>query len=81
VPDDCVVVNAAVTLLAVLMVRVQIVAVPEHAPLQPEKVEPDAGDAVSVTLVPEAYDSEQPVPQLMPVPVTVPEPLLVTVSV
>ena len=59
--------------------------VPVHAPDQPAKVEPAAGAAVNVTEVPEAYDSVQSVPQLMPVGVlvTVPEPVpaLVTVRV
>jgi len=53
------------------------------SPLQLEKVDPPAGVGVSVTLVPELYDSEQSAPQLMPAgaDVTVPEPVpdLVTV--
>ena len=59
--------------------------VPEQAPLQPLKVEPDAGVAVMVTLVPWLKLDEHVLPQLMPagVDVTVPEPapVLVTVAV
>jgi len=45
--------NVAVTLFAAFMVTAQAAA-PVHAPLQPAKVEPAAGTAVSVTLVPPA---------------------------
>jgi len=34
------------------MLTVQVLLVPEQAPDQPAKVEPDAGVAVKVTLVP-----------------------------
>ncbi len=52
------------------------VPVPEQPPpLQPVKVEPLAGVAVRVTVVPRATDSEQSVPQFTPRPVTVPEPV------
>ncbi len=58
------------------------VPVPEQAPLQPAKVEPAAGAAVRVTVVPGVTDCEHVAPQLIPagVPVTVPDPvpLLVT---
>src|SRR5947208_11519601 len=60
--------------------------VPEHPPpLQPLKVEPAAGAAVSVTAVPPAKLAEQVAPQLMPagllVTVPVPVPAFETVSV
>src|SRR5690349_12978248 len=59
-------------------------SVPLHAPLQPAKVEPSAGDGVSVTLVPVRYDSLQSTPQVMPagalVTVPAPIPALLTVS-
>jgi hypothetical protein len=42
----------AVTLRAALMLTVQVLLVPEQAPDQPAKVEPEAAAAVSVTLVP-----------------------------
>jgi hypothetical protein len=60
------------------------VPVPEQPPLQPEKVEPAAGVAVSVTAVPEVKEVEQVAPQeipageLMTVPLPVPD--LATVS-
>jgi hypothetical protein len=41
--------NVAVTDRAVVIDRVQVVAVPEHEPAQPVKIEPAAGVAVSVT--------------------------------
>ena len=44
--------NPAVTDRAVVIDRVQVVAVPEHEPLHPVKIEPSPGEAVSVTDVP-----------------------------
>jgi hypothetical protein len=56
------------------------VPVPEHPPPdQPPKVEP-TGVALRVTTVPVLYEAEQVVPQLIPDPVTVPEPFLLIVS-
>src|SRR3954463_12107915 len=68
-----VVLNVAVTLLLALIVSVQVV--PVQSPLQPAKVEPAAGLAVSGTPVPSLYVSEQSAPHEMPVPVTVPLPV------
>jgi hypothetical protein len=42
----------AVTDLAVVIDTVHVVAVPEHEPLHPVKIEPSPGVAVSVTEVP-----------------------------
>jgi len=69
-------VKDAVTDLAAVMDTVQV-PVPEHAPLQPVKVEPPAGLAVKVTDVPELYEAEQVAPQLIPagLEVTVPLPV------
>jgi hypothetical protein len=44
--------NPAVTDLAVVIDTVHVVAVPEHEPLHPVKIEPSPGVAVSVTEVP-----------------------------
>jgi hypothetical protein len=73
------VVNVAVTDLAASIVTMHE-PVPVHAPLQPVKVEPVAGVAVSVTDVPYGYDSLQSVPHEMPVPLIVPLPVFATVS-
>jgi hypothetical protein len=73
----------AVTLRAAVIVTVQVVVVPEHAPPQPENEAPDPGMAVSVTLVPAATLSVQsvlPPPHAMPEPVTAPSPVTDTVS-
>jgi hypothetical protein len=59
--------------------------VPEQASDQPEKTEPVAGDAVSITLVPKRKLREQVEPQLIPsgLELTAPEPVpdLLTVNV
>ena len=55
--------------------------VPEQAPDQPLKVNPAAGVAVSVTLVPLANDAVQVVPQLIPLGLLVTVPLPVPASV
>lgn len=58
--------NVAVTDCAWVIATVQVAAVPEQAPLQPEKVEPLAGAAVSVTDVPPSKFAEQVAPQSIP---------------
>jgi hypothetical protein len=59
--------------------------VPEHAPDQPSKVDPDTGVAVSVTTVPDWYASVQSEPQFIPAGVLttepIPEPPVVTFRV
>src|SRR5437899_10582162 len=74
----------AVTARAALIVTVQA-PVPVQLPLQPLKVEPAAGAAVKVTMVPMANAAEQVAPQEMPagvlVTVPLPTPVFVTVSV
>ncbi len=71
--------NVAVTDFAVVIDTVQIVLVPEHAPLQPEKVAPKSGVAVSVTEAPAAWaalhpepvlEQASPAPEIDPVPFT-----------
>lgn len=74
-------VKLAVAERAAVIESVQVEAVPAHEPPQPEKVYPEFGVAVRVTLVPLVYDSLQSVPQEIPVPVTVPFDGWVTVSV
>jgi hypothetical protein len=46
--------KVAVTFLFAFMVRLQVFAVPVQSPDHWEKLQPDAGFAVRVTLVPEA---------------------------
>ena len=74
--------NVAVTERAAVIVTVHVL-VPVQAPLQPAKLEPALGAAVSVTVVP-AKLSEQSAPQLIPggelVTVPAPVPVFVTVS-
>ena len=77
--------NVALTLFEVLINTVQVVAVPPHAPLQPMKVAPVAGDAVSVTVELRSKLAEQAfplLPQLIaPLPsLTLPLPVTATVS-
>src|SRR5207253_964531 len=76
--------KVAVTVVAPETVTTHV-PVPEHPPpLQPLKVEPAAGLAVSVTAVPLAKLAEQVAPQLIPagalVTVPLPVPALLTVS-
>jgi hypothetical protein len=73
---ESVVVNVAVTFCAADIVTAQLF-VPVQAPLQPANVEPAAGAAVRVTLVPELKLALHAAPQLMPVgdEVTVPLPV------
>src|SRR5436309_509193 len=77
--------KVAVTEVAALIVTVQVPVPEQLPPLQPAKVEPAAGAAVSVTAVPLANAAAQVVPQATPagalVTVPVPTPALVTVSV
>src|SRR6185437_1121380 len=67
--------KVAVTEAAAVIVIVQA-PLPEQAPDQPAKVKPETAAAESVTLVPEAKEAEQALPQSMPAgdEVTVPEP-------
>ena len=77
--------KVAVTVVAALKVTVQV-PVPVHPPpLQPLKIEPAAGVAVSVTAVPPAKLAAQFAPQVIPagelVTVPLPVPAGVTVRV
>ena len=57
------------------------VPVPEHPPPdQPLKLEPEAGVAVTVTVVPDTKLFEQVPGQLIPEPATLPEPLPVNAT-
>jgi hypothetical protein len=70
-------IKVAVTLSAALIVTAQV-PVPLHpAPLQPEKLDPAAAEAVSITCVPDWTLAVQIDPQSIPdgVLVTVPDPL------
>jgi len=77
--------NVALTVVAALTVTVQVPVPAQPPPLQPLKVEPAAGAAVSVTEVPVANAAEQVAPQETPagalVTVPLPAPALLTVSV
>src|SRR2546425_942786 len=78
-------VNVAVTVGAALRGTVQAPGPEQPPPVQPLKVEPAAGAAVSVTAVPLAKLAAQVAPQVMPagllVTVPAPVPALETVSV
>lgn len=75
----------ALTERLALIVTVQVLLPEQPLPLQPEKIEPVAALAVSVTELPRPKAAEQVAPQLMPagleVTVPVPFPAFVTVSV
>jgi hypothetical protein len=77
-----VVVDLKVALTVAAAVTVQA-PVPEQPPLQPLKVLPEVGVAVSATEVPFANDAEHVAPQLIPAGelVTVPGPLTDTPTV
>jgi len=79
------VVNVAVTVVPAVSVTTHEPLPLQPPPLQPAKVAPLAGVAVSVTVAPVAYGSVQSVPQLMPagtlVTVPAPAPVRLTVSV
>src|SRR6058998_1634162 len=68
-------VNVAVTLWATLMVTVQVPVPVQPPPLQPVKVEPAAGAAVRVTIVPIENVAEQVAPQEIPAGLLVTVPL------
>src|SRR5437870_1208879 len=76
--------KVAVTVVAALRVTVQVPLPEQPPPLQPLKVEPAVGVAVSVTAVPLVKLAEQVAPQVMPagrlVTVPLPVPALLTVS-
>ena len=62
-----------------------MLVVPEHAPLHPANMDPEEGEAVSVTTVPLRKPEEQVLPQSIPagldVTLPLPVPSLLTVSV
>ena len=66
--------KVAVTAWSELIVTVHV-PVPQHPPPdQPVKLEPDPGEAVSVTTAPDAKLCEQTLGQAIPPPETLPEP-------
>jgi len=57
-----------------VIVKTQVVPLPEQSPDQPENSEPAKGMALKATGVPLAYDSAQSAPQSIPfIAVTVPK--------
>jgi len=76
--------KVAVTLLAESIVTMQDVPDELAHPLQPPKLDPASGDAVSATIAPVTYDAEQAAPQSIPpiddLTVPVPAPVLLTTS-
>lgn len=58
--------NVALTDMFADMVTVHVDAVPAQPPAHPANTEPVAGDAVSVTVVPEGKPAVHALPQLMP---------------
>jgi len=81
--DDCM--KVAVTEVGAFIVALQVAAPVQPQPLQPVKVEPAPGAAVSVTTVPGVKEAEHVAPQEIPagllVTVPLPAPALETVSV
>src|SRR5262245_6532994 len=74
-------VDVADTVFAIVIDSVQV-PVPLHPPPdQPTKLDPAAGVAVSVTSLPESKVWVQSTPQLMPVPVIVPDPVPLAATV
>src|SRR5207249_2477336 len=77
--------KVAVTARAALIVRMQVVLAPVQLPVQPVKIDPAAGAAVSVTTVPVVNEAEHVAPQEIPagllVTVPLPAPAMDTVSV
>jgi hypothetical protein len=73
----CVSVNPAVTVFAASTVTEHVPVPVQPPPDHPVNVEPVAGIALSVTIVPKSYDCEQSAPQSMPamLELTVPLPL------
>ena len=59
-------VKSAVTVVSAVRVRMQSPVVFMHPPDQPKNAVPGAGTAVSFTVVPALYVSEQSAPQLIP---------------
>ena len=69
------VLNAAVTVRAAFIVTLQVVPLEVSQPPQLTNVDPASGEAASVTAVPAASDTPHVAPQLIPPPVTVPDPV------